>query len=190
MSVGKVKISGGFVLLWAALLYIDAGRLLFPTWVCALLHELGHVAALKLCGGSVEKWELGAAGVCVRITETAGMSYPKEILCTLAGPLASFLCCLFFALRDDMIIYAGICAIQGLYNLLPVSVLDGGRVLRLVLMWKNKSEAPARIAGTITGLCLTAACVAAFAVSGYNPTLLLAGGYAVYGVVGDYHHRK
>ena len=54
----------------------------------------------------------------------------KEALCALAGPLGSILLLLFFHWIPGI----SICAlVQGLYNLIPVYPLDGGRLVRSLL---------------------------------------------------------
>lgn len=186
MTFGKVRIYGSFALMWAALLYIDAGKLLFPVWCCAVFHELGHWIPLRLFGGRVEYWELSAGGLCMRMASGGSLSYPAEIFCTLAGPLASFLCALCFANADGIIAWSGICVVQGAFNLLPASGLDGGRVLSLALQWAGVTGAPAisRAATIVTALALAAGSAFLFVRSGYNPALLLTGGYASISVIG------
>lgn len=179
MTFGKFRINGSFVLLWAVLLYVDAGKLLFPVWCCAMLHELGHWLPLRLLGGRVECWDFNAGGVSMVMSSDNKLSYPAEIFCTLAGPLASFLCALFFAHTDDIILWCGICVVQGLFNLLPAMGMDGGRALYLTLQWAGIAHAARamRVISLITALCLSTAGAVVFVRSGYNPTLLLTGLY-------------
>ncbi len=172
--------------MWAVLLYIDAGRLLFPVWCCAALHELGHWIPLRLLGGRVECWELSAGGLCIRMASGGELSYPAEIFCTLAGPLASFLCALCFGGSNGIIAWSGICVVQGAFNLLPASGLDGGRILSLALQWAGAANARSitRAATVVTALALAAAGAFLFVRSGYNPVALLMGGWAGISVIG------
>ena len=53
-------------------------------WLAAVLHELGHLAALRLLRGRVEalRFRLSGAEICYRDT---GISYGGEVLLALAG---------------------------------------------------------------------------------------------------------
>lgn len=186
MTFGKVRIYGSFALLWAVLLYLDAGRLLAPVWGCALLHELGHWIPLRLLGGRVESWELSAGGIGMNIAPDGRLSYPAEMLCTLAGPLASVLGALFFMGFDDIIAWSGICLVQGLFNLLPAAGLDGGRLILLALRWAGRTDADLilRRLTLVTSLAITVAGAYIFVYSGYNLTLLLLGVYFALSVFG------
>jgi len=186
MKIGKVKVYGSFVLMWAALLYIDAGRLLYPVWCCAMIHELGHWLPLRLLGGRVDEWELSAGGVRARVAPGMGLSYPAEIFCVLAGPLASFLCALCFANMDGIMAWSGICVIQGAFNMLPASGLDGGRALSLALQWAGATNEPAvlKVATFVTAASTAIFSAFAFVRSGYSPAMLAAGLYAAISVFG------
>ncbi len=190
MTWGRVRLTGGFVLLWAVLMYVEAGALLIPVWTAALLHECGHLIALKLCGGRVELWEFSAGGVCMRVADTHTLSYGKELLCTLTGPAVSMLCALIFSFWDGMMMLAGICAVQGVFNLLPASGLDGGRILELILRWRERPLALLKATTLLTAGCAAVLGVLVFFWSGYNITLLLAGAYASIALFGGTYDQS
>ncbi|MDR0325612.1 MAG: hypothetical protein LBI19_05925 [Oscillospiraceae bacterium] len=135
MTAGRVTVCAGFVLLVAVLIYLDQGSLLFVVFAAALLHELGHYIPLKLLGGRVARLELTGGGLNMVTSQPLG--YGKEILTVLAGPVTSLGFALLFSLWDGMMEeqmpLAGMCLSHGVFNLLPVRELDGGRALELAL---------------------------------------------------------
>lgn len=93
----------------------------------AVFHEYCHYLALRLCGVRVYGVVVGSGGA---VMETEAMSDLHELLCALAGPAGSFLLLSLVRFLPELAICAGI---QGLYNLLPIYPLDGGRAVRSLL---------------------------------------------------------
>lgn len=111
-------------------LFVSVSLLVLPiqwilAWVVAVLvHELFHLFAIKIYDGDVHGILIGAGGAEI---EADIFSIKEEFLCAIAGPLGSFLLILF----AKWIPRVAICGmVQGLYNLLPVFPLDGGRAMR------------------------------------------------------------
>ena len=50
MRLGRVEMSGGFLLLVAWLVYWDTSGVVWQTFVACIMHELGHMAALCRLG--------------------------------------------------------------------------------------------------------------------------------------------
>ncbi|MDY3014543.1 MAG: hypothetical protein SOR61_05025 [Evtepia sp.] len=65
-------------------------RLLFWFEVSCLVHELGHMAAVRLLGGRVRSIQLTGVGAVIHPSRDRLFSYEEECL-TAAGPAASFL---------------------------------------------------------------------------------------------------
>ncbi|MDR1736546.1 MAG: M50 family metallopeptidase [Oscillospiraceae bacterium] len=178
MRLGRFTVTGGFVLLWGFMVFLGEGRLLALCLATALTHELGHLAAVWLCGGQVETIELNAAGAVIRLGRKKPLSYPREIACVLAGPFASLACALIFCFINVTIASAaaGMCLVQGAFNLLPAQGLDGGRALLLYLESREHPRASVivRVTTVCAALALTAFCAAAFVYGGGFMTLCVA----------------
>lgn len=94
------------------------------------VHEVGHLLALKLTGAPVYSVTLGGFGAKI---ETAPLERTQELICALAGPVGS----LSMLLLCNIFPEAALCGlIQGLFNLLPVYPMDGGRALRCLFPGK------------------------------------------------------
>lgn len=108
----------------ALLLLLIPVRLLFAAVVSATMHEICHIAAVRLMGLQVYSIHIGVRGAVIR---TQPMKPWQELLCALAGPTSGLLL-LLFVRRMPVIALTG--AVQSLYNLLPIYPTDGGRAFR------------------------------------------------------------
>lgn len=150
-----IRISGGFCLLTAWFALVNGWRLLAVILSAAVLHELGHLLALRLLGGRVTGLRISVCGA-VLLTDAARLSYPKEIVAVLAGPAVNLICGLLLADMQAWVA-AGAHLSLCLFNLLPVRPLDGGRALYLIvaaLAGPAAGEHAARAAGALTALVL------------------------------------
>jgi stage IV sporulation protein FB len=123
----QIYISAGAFLLWAALLMLLPMQWVLAILVSTCVHEFFHAAAIFLCGGRVFRIVIGGRGMTMDTEFIIGF---RETLCALAGPLGSFLL-MFLWHRFPRVALCG--AVQGMYNLLPLFPLDGGRALRSLL---------------------------------------------------------
>ena len=120
----NISADRGFFPVLALMLLLFPLRFLVGVLLAALIHELGHLLALKIAGGRVLSIRLRSFGARI---EAAPMSPGRTALCALAGPAAGALT--IFALKSfPELALAGL--VQTVFNLLPVYPLDGGRALR------------------------------------------------------------
>ena len=151
-------------------------------WLAAILHELGHLAALRLLRGRVEalRFRLSGAEICYRGT---GISYGGEVLMALAGPGMNLLWAAVLALtsrwypEDLLYRFIGCHLVLALFNLLPALPLDGGRVLQSALeaRFPLEGEEYARRVSLAVGAVLFLLGLYVLLQKG-NPTLFSAGG--------------
>lgn len=137
----KIKISIPFLCLIAFMYMLDFKSAFIPTFFAVLLHELSHIAAIRLCGGTVDAIDIRAFGIRANVPELRFMSYRKEIIIAAAGPCAGILTAMGATATADIFninsldYFIGVNIVITAINLIPVYPLDGGRVvLSLMLM--------------------------------------------------------
>lgn len=150
----KVNITFGFGAVVCVLAWLDihACMRFLLAMVC---HEIGHLLIMYLTGVNVQEVRFRAAGAVIRGRFSG---YRQEMICAAAGPFFSFLLgfvCLRFAPKLAMISW-----LLGITNLLPVYPLDGGRILRAILLSCMPEEKITPVLRSVTGVvcCLLMIC--------------------------------
>ena len=158
-----------FYLFIALLLLVLPLPWLLAAFLAALIHELCHLTMVVLLKGTVRhiRVDIGGAQIGARLP-----GWMEEFLSSLAGPVGSLL----LVLLCHRLPRLAVCGcIQGLYNLLPIYPLDGGRALRCLLerICPTKAETILSFAEkTVAGLLLMAAVYGAAVLSlGFWPVL-------------------
>ncbi len=148
--------------------YLTDGDLLRALALPVAVHELGHVAALRLLGCRIRELRLELGGFCLIYDASPGRG--AEALAAAAGPLAGFLYALAVVrLGADGALSAGISLLLSLVNLIPSPPLDGGRIAAALL-----SKKAAAMLAAFSAAALTAAGSWAFC-RGYGAGLALTG---------------
>lgn len=181
----RVEVSSGFLLLLAALFWLDEGVGLLPWGLLACAaHELGHVAAAVRLGGRVEELSLTAVGAELRIRYGAPLGYGQDSLVALAGPAAN-LAVGGICLAAGRTLAAAVSLAIGAFNLLPILPLDGGRVIYGLLAWRLDLDWAYRLTTALSG-CLVGVLVGVGTVAAVhyaNVTLLLTALWLLLGVL-------
>ncbi len=120
----QVSFSRSLYIYFALLLLMIPVRLLFALAISAAVHELFHIAAIRLMKIRINSIYIGIRGARI---DAQPMTERQELLCALSGPMGGFVLLLLFR-WIPVIALTG--AIQSLYNLLPLYPTDGGRVLQ------------------------------------------------------------
>jgi len=97
------------------------------------LHEAGHVISAMLMGCNLSSVELCAQGFTIDLDRSA--SGYKNIVILTSGPLINLLCSLFFIIlfQNSDSYFVSFNLSFGLFNLIPLKFLDGGRLLEEIL---------------------------------------------------------
>lgn len=186
----RVSVSFWLLLLLAAVIspWLAAASVLLG----AILHECGHLLMLKLFSVPIEGIRLTALGAVLYARGAERLSYGRELLVTLAGPLCSALFAVIFSFAAfrlnwiDGYVFAGANALLCFYNLLPVPPLDGGKVLYLITAYffgPMVGDAVSAIVGTVCALALLALGVYLSIISGSGMLFLIAAASLFIGVL-------
>lgn len=134
---GTFEVTGGFLLMVTLLFYLDTENILPLAALAAGLHELGHYLVVRLMGGRIARFRLTAVGGDMCLDKSSPLSYGGELASILAGPGVNLTLALLTARlaagREGWYLFAGLNLALGLFNLLPVYPLDGGRALLVAL---------------------------------------------------------
>ena len=122
--------------------------------LAAALHECGHWTAIVLLGGRVRTLRLSAVGAEMALDTSCPLSYTKEALAAFAGPAVNLILTALCA-QTRWYLFAGLNLSLGLFNLLPVRMLDGGRILSCLLNAFAPEKAP-RVVNAVSVLLTVA----------------------------------
>ncbi len=173
-------IKPSFLILAAMVILFLGMRAALIIIVSVIIHELGHLIAIWLCGGFVRKLKIGALGA--EIFFSGSFSYGKDLLIALSGPTASLVAAAVsgsiagYFTSEIAYYFAGINLIYGLLNLLPSSPLDGGRALYSIFSLIFGPFVADKVQIFFDFICCFSAMIAGiyvFSETGRNLTLLL-----------------
>ncbi len=134
----KFVVSVPFAVMLAFLLLMDTTGLMSASLVAVTAHETGHLVAMKCVKCPPTEIKFGIGGVL--IVGHSFSTFFENIIISLSGPLVNLL--LFSLLWGlgaltnsfTLLTFSVVQLIVGAVNLLPVKGLDGGTVIKLLLL--------------------------------------------------------
>lgn len=165
----KISVSPAVIVLLAAFVWLSSAVLLAAVLLAALCHELGHYLTLRLLGGRIDAITITPSGAEMHIAPGKRLSYGGELLATAAGPVTNLLLSVLFAFAGQyaaiFYLLAGVQLLLGLFNLLPVTPLDGSSILWLATAWFTEPYTADRVTANV-GLAVAVLLLAMTAVIG------------------------
>lgn len=132
----RVEIHFLFVAVLTLCMLLDETQIAVMGLLASLMHEAGHVAALGLTGCKPRRLAFEISGIALEQGARA-MTVRQELVVLLAGSAVNLV---FFGAAawlsgspERAGAFAAVHLVLGIVNLLPVSALDGGKILRLLL---------------------------------------------------------
>lgn len=147
----------------------------------SILHELGHLLAIIACGERPETVRFGIFGMTIIRKNDITQDYKKEFITAISGPLMNFfLSLMLFGLyapcREEILLKSALISLViGLFNIIPVFSLDGGRALESLLLQRlprDRCESVMKAVSVVFLVPMTALGFYILINSGYNFTFL------------------
>lgn len=141
VELGRLRVRGDFLLLPLLMFLFSPPVVPAAVFAAALLHEMGHLSVMACFGVRCRELRLTAWGAEIDAPKLCLLSYGRELCVTLAGAAGNIAAAFVLsgcALRlgwEEGYLFAGAQLLLGLFNLLPVQPLDGGRALYLLCAW-------------------------------------------------------
>jgi stage IV sporulation protein FB len=168
----------------ACVLALDHTGLAAFALLCAVIHECGHIIMLRILKAPVEKISFRLFGIGIVLKKGMALSYGQEIAVALAGGTANFITCIPAYILFHNKLFPGqsgaifaFSLLLGIFNLLPIGSLDGGRALEAALCRKMSCGLAGKIVNIVSAIFivpLTAAGVYVIIQTGYNISLIVA----------------
>jgi Zn-dependent protease len=103
----------------------------------ALIHEAGHLLAMTLCDVPVRCVMFYGAGICIDTKNRREFLPPlTDIIILAAGAAVNFAVFAYFTLLFESVsvhLFGAVNLVIGLFNLLPLSQFDGGRIISAII---------------------------------------------------------
>lgn len=158
----EIYISFLFVAVITVMLATDKTGLALPVILAVAIHEVGHLFAMWLLESAPKSIRLIPASV--QITRSINGKYKNDILIAVSGPVVNLVLFVtlylnFLVFKNETVLYYSLInLIVGVFNLLPVTGLDGGTALFSLLAKKfdiNRALLVLRIITLILAFAVT-----------------------------------
>lgn len=177
----RYKIDFTFALTVTLMLLLCSEETVIISLFSSMLHETGHLMFMFIFRQKVSCVTFGSFGVRIDRQITTQLSYKKEAIIAFGGIMINFLIAflgyLYYYLIDSnfALKLTMVNIIIGLFNMIPIEVLDMGRVIKYSLMSIRKDIDSDRILSIISALSVNILAVSTIAYTlkvAVNPSLI------------------
>lgn len=193
--IGATRVSihpGILFILFGALVLGMLGKLL-QAFLALVMHEAFHTVAAYALGYRIESVELLPYGGVARL-EGQTASPRVEFLIAMAGPLCNFIVAgaitmamrMEPALQETLQYFLSMNLALAFFNLLPALPLDGGRMLRAILLRSIRVRTATLLTawiGIVCGACVLGLSIYLIMQSALNPFMLIMGLFLILGAL-------
>lgn len=185
IKIKKLEINLWCIVLFGVGFYFRFFDVLLIAYTITAIHECAHIFVAKMCGTEIDGVEILPFGITMRVAQNYIKDTMREIKIALAGPVSNFLIAYFtYGFYDgvyrEYIITVSL--VMGIFNILPALPLDGGRILRALLVKKMGHIRAANMALNISyglGFLIFGAGLYALYITKFNFSFLLIGGFLI-----------
>ena len=177
-----VRIHFSFLVFNALIFLMRSCGLVLSFYAVCLLHEAGHLIALRHTGGSISTVDISGAGIVIGTRKDGSISDKSRLFVLLAGPAANILLYVLLSICGYHRSLAQLNLIAAVYNMLPYRSLDGGAIISLLSVGTVRERAVMHIL-TAVKLLMIALSAAAVHYCGREVFPLLAASLALF--IGD-----
>lgn len=169
--------------------YLGSVPVFMTAFGVVLIHELFHLFAAVLVGVGVKSIVILPFGMTLRLSGDVIKNPKKEIIIACAGPAANVLmliCSQFAAKSEQVLIFQVVNWSLLLLNLLPVAPLDGGRILRAMVIKNSGLMGAAHILRKISRVFISVVVIlGAFVavITRGNPSLMIIGAFLIFSAI-------
>lgn len=106
------------------------------SFIFILLHELGHAITGVILGLKIKKININVLGLSIEFENYGKERINNKIIIDMAGPVINIISLIIAViLKKEEIVYINI--LLAIINLLPIYPLDGGRIVKNLLLKKH-----------------------------------------------------
>ena len=157
-----VRVHFSFLVFNALIFLMRSSGLVLSFYAVCLLHEAGHLIALRLTGGSISTVDISGAGIVIGTRKDGRVTDKSRLYVLLAGPAAN----IFLYVIMNTIGYHGsfthLNLIAALYNMLPYRSLDGGAIISQILVGTARERTVMHILNAVKLLMIALSAVSVY----------------------------
>lgn len=177
-----------FVAVFTLLIILDNNQRLLCCFLSAICHEAGHILAMCKTGKKPEKITFQLFDIKITDSKRVVFSFKEDSIVVSAGICVNFLLSLislilyYISNSEIFLSFSIVNMFTGVFNALPVSNLDGGQALYLLLTQKFSDTTANKVIDILTIILIFPTAILGFILlfnSKYNFSLLLISIYLI-----------